>query len=362
MKETGDYITAEAVASSSSGHFDTKDDREEQGPDEKIDVLASTLEEEYETISLASDCQQADVSIKKQVANIEALIAGHELEDAVSKLEQAERDMEMQQSKMEEFEADLKVKEETVSKLKLERDLADAERRMIKQQLAVLVDVKGSLDLGNAAQFFPNGHEDSDVVCPNVLESNLFTCLQNQEDLHRIVLQRLHQEKSTHRKVSSVLDPKTCTSKSKCWYSLLHRSRKNLSKAKNNLLKFSLKKRWKRKKKWYQSIQDCYQEEILTMENSNDDDSDSWLINEIKSFDVRSREYFCNVQHLMRAQGNRISLLQREVERLMSMQIACEDGGSFTSSDSTTNSECFFSIYSAESEESQPLDNLFVDI
>ena len=99
-------------------------------------------------------------------------------------------------------------------------------------------------------------------------------------------------------------------------------------------------------------------EEMMTFEGLSDGSDSNWLINEIKNFDVKNRDDVQNVQFFIRSQNKRIRLLQEEVKKLMSMQIACEES-TFTSTDgySTDSGEFFFSICSDDA--LQVSENLF---
>jgi hypothetical protein len=232
--------------------------------------------------------------------------------------------------------------------------LAEAEKRVMKQQLAALVNLKENLGVGvnTGAQFYPSDHiNDMAYANPNAVRPNLLSCLQNQEDLHRIVVKKLHQKDTNERFCSPSAKPKIyCAPKTKCWYYFIHKSRKRISQAQKKYHSFHSKMKLRRNNKSYQAVQDCYQEEVLSLEeysNNESDENSSWLVQEIKNFDAKNREHIHGIQCYMKSQSVMIGLLQDEVEKLMALQIACDDS-TFTSSDgsSSLSSDSFFSICS----------------
>ena len=330
--------------------------------DEEVEILDSKIEEHSDSLSCSSSGNQDEVSIQKQVGNIEALIAQHELDETKAKLDEAEKTLESQKSQLKEIDQSLKEKEEMVSKLKLERDLAEAERRMTKHQVSVLLDVKGNLDMDtNPAQFVPFDNCADDHVCLRTIERDLLNDLQKQHDLHEAILKHFEDKKDQH------LPPKISRSnvarKLNCWFYFIN-SRRKMSKVHIGCAKMSFKKMWKKDNNAYHPIQDYYQEESASLGGitiNRDSDKSIQVIDEIQSYEVKSRDNIQQIQRIVRSQNNRILLLQREVEKLMSMQLVCDDS-TFSSTDgedsTTTTSDCFFSICS---ESEAVLSNLKLD-
>ena len=322
-----------------------------------IDVLVSKLEHEYDNLSLSStgSSQQDDISIKKQVANIEALIARHDFEDLQVRLEQAKKMQEMQELQLEECEAVMKEKNDIISKLKLERDLAEAEKRMMKQQLSVIVDVKGNIDSSlNAAQFYPIDCQANAILTAHALESELLNGLNDQERLHQNILKQLNRQyltSSNDIETKALLNPHSklpCPLTPNCWYHLKSQSKSGVRPRLFMACRFLfLRRRSKNEYKSYHAIKDCYQEDIASYEDKHFKNNDQCLMEEIRTFDVKNREKLSRVQSFVDSQSNQINLLQHEVDKLIKMQMACDDS-TFTSTDeeSSNGSDCFFSICS----------------
>lgn len=303
--------------------------RDNDAPDDEVEEDLGKYD--YESKSVHPE----NVSITEQVQSIEVLMAKHELEEAKAKVKQIEKQLDQHQSQLLTTQSLLKEKEEMISKLKLERDLADAERRMTKQQVSMLLDVKGALD-NNAAQFCPIDHNTDEF--PGSLESDLLNDLQNQRDLHKIIMKHLVVTKS-----SSIEDPAMMTMdksklNSKSWY-------KNITTRKKMCVRM---KGRKKQHKLYHAVKDCYPEQTISSNKKGISDQHSWLINEIQSFDTKNHENMVSIQSLVRSQSNRIHLLQHEIEKLIAMQIACGDGESTSTDDrdccSVSSDDSFFSV------------------
>ena len=311
-------------------------------------------EEGLKQANMSKHGQHDDLSIEEQIQNFEAFLVSHELEDTRAKLHEVERDLELHRSRLLQAEIDLKEKEELISKLKLERDLAEAEKIMTKQQVSMLLDVKENLITGgnNAAQFYPIDRNIDDIASSSALESDLLNNLQNQLDLHKIILKQLETQRKSL--VSSVkLSKLSCEPKSQFWKYYFRHVRKLLRKCRLNLRRAGRKKVWSHNKELYYEIQDCCSQEdniesqstMLDVQAMRDDDK-AWLIDEIQSFDEKNQESIERIQRFLRSQSNRIHLLQHEMQKLIAMQIAFEDDDLSSTDDSSAHSDLCFSISS----------------
>lgn len=341
---------------------------------EEIDALASKLEQEYDSLSFSSSDQssdQDDISIQKQVANIEVLIAQTDLEDAHTRLDQAKKVLQIQQIQLKESESSLHEKDDMISRLKLERDLAEAEKRMIKHQLSIIVDVKGKVNTSlDAAQFYPIDRADSAILNAQDMEAELFNDVCVQEKLHRSIIKQLDKRflNNTYdlgmakRLLQRPRSKLSLLSKPNCFYRLVPARKFDSSHDTTTPSKFmacrlffTRRNKSKNNYKSYQAIQNCHQEESISLEdiNNNNNNRDGInLMEEIHNFDTMHREKMRRIQRFVKAQSNQINLLQHEVDKLIEMNIVCDDS-TFTSTDeedSTMSSECLFSICSGSQE------------
>ena len=338
-----------------------------------IDLLASKLEREYDNLSLSSvgSSQQDDISIKKQVANIEALIARHDFEDLQATLEQAKKMLEIQELQLKETEENMKEKDDIISKLKLERDLAEAEKRMMKQQLSVIVDVKGNINSSlNAAQFYPIDCQANAILCAHAMESELLDGLNDQERLHQSILKQLNRQyltSSNDIETKALLNPHSklpCPLTPNCWYQLRSQSKSGVRRRLSMACRFLLlRRKSKNVCKSYHAIKDCFQEEIASCEDKHFKNNSQYLMEEIRTFDVKSREMLSRIQSFVNSQSNQINLLQHEVDKLIKMQIACDDSTfSSTDEESSNGSDCFFYPFTSADEESSNGSDCFFSI
>ncbi len=305
--------------------------RDNDAPDDEVEEDLGKYD--YESKSIHPE----NISIKEQVQSIEALMVEHELEETKTKVIQIEKQLDQQQRLLLTTQSLLKEKEEMISKLKLERDLADAERRMTKQQVSMLLDVKGALD-NNVAQFYPIDHNADELS--GSLESQLLIDLQNQRDLHKIITKQLIETKSSSMEDPAMMEVDESMLISKSWY-------RNITTRKKMCVRM---KGRKKQHKLYHAVKDCYTEQNISSNKKGINDPHSWLINEIQSFDTKNHENTVRVQSLIRSQCNRINLLQHEIEKLIAMQIACGYGESTSIDDrdccSVSSDDSFFSVAS----------------
>ena len=311
------------------------EDEEEEEEEEEQEYESCCSEEVYED----------DGSITMQVKNIEDMMTQSDIDGIKTTLLETEKTLEEKQSQIMHLDETSKEKDELISKFKLERDLAEAERRMTKHQMSVLLGIKENLDLGTA-KFYSNSNESNEVLCPNDIESFLFGDSKDQTKLHREILYHLKIRGITtkelpfstknryNEKLKNRLNFKRQLSKSikvlKTIHCCLHRRRNNQS---------------------YHAIQeyngsfleDDHVVPVSCSSNKVMDDDNTQLIRQIQRFETMSSDKLKRILHFIRSQSNHIHLLQNEMAKLMSVNdIGCDESTFCASSDghSTTSSSC----------------------
>lgn len=169
-----------------------------------IDFDGGHLQEGHSCSTISDfdgDCVES--SIKEQVESLEALFASQDLDMAISDIETLQGELKRNQDDLRATREHLLEREDDLARLKLERDLATAEKNLLKQQLSLISeDCHVSFQ-----QFVPYSDPCGDIIKQKFefdedLSDRLLGCLKDQEKLHERILKTLHGEiegSSLHR-------------------------------------------------------------------------------------------------------------------------------------------------------------------
>ena len=321
------------------------------------------------TCSRSLDFSDDDTSIQKHVEKLHELFTSQDLHMANIDIDVLQTELKRQRVRVQDFQHMLKEKDHSISNFKLERDLADAERKLLRQQFVHLLDVvegKGEcIDVGAGAdegrlehvvvhQFHPgypcNEWKDWTVDCnrnDDGIAKRLLDGRKSQEDLHRIILkslsasgappfipeQDLQQQSNPSCKHLALWKPVII---------ILEKMRLGCVKGKRSQSRvmkfFSIKRRLRsvKHKMKYQAMHDDNDTifsddeaiegiEIILKNAARYDagidttDANLKLIDEIVSFDEKNRTCANDAHQHMCHQATRIRSLEREVQRLESL-------------------------------------------
>jgi len=337
---------------------------------ESLDLCPSSLSlssASQDTCSRSLDFSDDDSSIQKHVEKLHELFTNQDLHMANIDIDTLQTELKRQRVKVEDFQQMLKEKEYSISKIQLERDLVDAERKLLRQHFVHILDVeegKGEfIDVGAGEdegrfqhvvvhQFHPgdpsNQWKDWTADCNSNVDGiakRLFDGWKSQENLHRIVLkslsasgapsfipeQDLHQQSKPYCKHSALWKPVILILE-KMRLGCVKKGKRSQSRV---IRLFSIKKRLRevKHKMRYQAMHDDNDtifsddeavggiEIILNKFAQYDVDIDTTdpnlkLIDEIVSFDEKNRKSVNDAHQYMCHQAKRIESLEKEVQRL----------------------------------------------
>jgi hypothetical protein len=344
----------------------------------------SLSSESQDTCSRSLDFSDDDSSIQKHVEKLHELFTNQDLHMANIDIDALQTELKRQRVRVQDFQHMLKEKEDSISKFKLERDLADAERKLLRQQFVHLLDVEegkgGCIDVGAGEdegrfqhvvvhQFHPgypcNEWKDWTGDCnsnDDGIAKRLLDGWKSQEDLHRIILKSL----SASGAPPFIPEQDLHQSKPSCkhlalWKPviiILEKMRLGCVKGKRSQSRvikfFSIKRRLRsvKHKMKYQAMHDDNDTifsddeaiegiQIILKNVAQYDagidttDTNLKLIDEIVSFDEKNRKCANDAHQHMCHQAKRIRSLEREVQRLESLYLGAYSSTRTEASDDT---------------------------
>lgn len=321
--------------------------------DETIDITIDNnwygkLEEASSFSTVSHDLEETDFSddessIKRQVADIHLLFTNQDLDMAKSDIESLKEELERNQDKLQVAQSQLREKDDDVAKIKLERDLASAEKNLLKQQFTRVVgrlaeeEEKHNDEFQHIAfhQFTPcfNLSEEwhgQKVRSDDGISNRLLSCWEGQENLNVQILKELGGKTDASR-----LTVGDRHRRPKFWnfLTLIFRSkvREGAPKKKSRVLKcFSIGKKWKNPSLKYYAVHDNVtitddEESLLewtdSVCNENGEKAETWLIDEILALRESSQKCIYDANQYMSIQAGKISTLQNELNHFMDMQM-----------------------------------------
>ena len=173
----------------------------------------SSASEDASIRGLDFDLANDDSSIQKQVEKLHKLFTDQDLHMANMDIDGLQADLKKQCKKIGHIQQTLKEKEEVIAKIQLERDLADAERKMLRQQFSHFLhafpgkklegESKDNGDDGGqhvvVSQFVPGTYPcnewkelkiDGKIIDGDIAK-RLLDGWKSQENLHRVILKGL---------------------------------------------------------------------------------------------------------------------------------------------------------------------------
>jgi hypothetical protein len=311
-------------------------------------------------------------SISEQIDHLDRLFSSQELEIAQMDIQSLKTELKLKTEKIKEMQTKLDIETNLVSKLELERDLADAESKLIREQIADILQSHSSQQSRKevsedpfryvlAHQFVPfPSYSSSCSSSPDDYQDDICTQLlegwQHQEKLHNLVLKKLKlgllstgQEEGEDPKHCSMFNPPRRRKFWKRVFVVLFCSQRRFRKEK--LLQPSRYHKYGRFTNYYRPIQD---HETIKRDDENDDMKDdegnddddvtaftcddttthcdtiaessqnisSWLIQELISSDESNRKCIEKVQKLIDMQAAKIQNLEYELRRLLYVSTA----------------------------------------
>jgi len=319
----------------------------------------------------SSSLDLSDHSIKNRVEKLHLLFTNQDLDMAKSDIGILKSELEHHRRKLNEVQSQLQDKDDDIAKIKLERDLADAERKLLRQQFAhALQNMEDNLDTTaefqhvSVHQFTPGfdvGEEwqDHKVTCD--IGNRLLAGWKEQEEVHHHVLKDLRVRDNLHSSQNGntgTKNSKVC-SHPRCWGFLIpsvsFRSKVlGSTKGRGRIKLFSIRRKWKHPTLKYQAIHDndtVMSEEETSINTSPlnsrrdriENNSETWLIDKILSFGESNRMCMNDVHQHVAMQTRKINGLQREVTRLMSFQMTATSCSFSDDGSAEYGSDIFFS-------------------
>ena len=316
---------------------------------------------------LADEDGNDDISIEKYVGQLDLLFTNQGLDMAKTEIQNLETELQKQRKKLLEVQNELKTKEDDVAKIKLERDLADTESKLLKQQFERVLETMGGICFDTkdedtnqhvvVHQFTPETVEGCEVHLDenfhNDIGNRLLDGWDAQEKLQCLLLNDLRE--MDHQ--TPCCDPVKPRPKSRPRYLRLIRAPFLVlrSKVVGSCLKrtriirlckvFSIRRKWTKysKRSKYQVMYDdnetIFSDEATHIERNvvelvDTGDTDGMdkkcLVEKIVEFGESHRKCIQDACECLAGQKNKINSLQRELSRLMSFQMISESSHIFS--------------------------------
>ena len=326
----------------------------------------------------SSSLDFSDHSIKNHVDKLRLLFTNQDLDLAKSDIGILTSELEHHRRKLDEIRSQLQDKDDAIATMKLERDLADAERKLLRQQFAhSLQNMEDNLDPTDEFQHvsvhqftpcFDVGEESQDHKVDCDVGIRLLACWKEQEKLHRHVLKDLRERGNPQSPQNGNKGTKNSKvfSHPRCWglfipsvHVLSFRSKvRGSAKGRGRLIKlFPIRRKWKHPTLKYQAIHDhdddndtvMSEEETFPVNSSRGNDgieknnSETWLIDKILSLGEDNRRCINAVHQHVAMQSRNINGLQREITQLMAFQMTATSCSLSEDGSSEYGSDIFFS-------------------